>query len=281
MPMPDLSVPTLTVVPWRDPVIDALGYPPGSTYVERFWLAILGPSTTWLVRHLDATLTAAPDGATLDLDATAAALGLGTGLGRHSPLVRALHRCCQFGLARAVPDAHLAVRRNLPPLTRHQVDRLPPSIRARHQEWRSTERDAGVLDPQQRRARHMALGLAELGEDATTTAERLMRLDVHPVVALDAATWAHRLVRDRAEPPSPGATLLADLATSPPAPGPPIVPVAPALGSPVPVVLPLPAPPAPPPPPPPPAPPGPPPPLPRPPTTWPPPSPPAPSDDAA
>jgi hypothetical protein len=247
MPMPDLSVPTLTVVPWRDPVIDALGYPPGSTYVERFWLAILGPSTTWLVRHLDARLAAEPDGATIELDITAAALGLGAGLGRHSPLVRALHRCCQFGLARAAPEAHLAVRRHLPPLTRHQVDRLPPPIRAGHHEWRATERDAGVLDPQQRRARHMALGLAELGEDPSTTAQRLVRLDVHPVVAHDAASWAHRLVRARSEPP-PGADLpapplrptplpsvgaarpLPPSAASRPRPAPPIPTVPPAAG---------------------------------------------------
>ena len=214
MPMPDLSAPTLTVVPWPDPVVDALGYPPTSTYVERFWLAILGPSTTWLVRHLDARLAAEPDGTTIDLDATAAALGLGVGMGRHSPLVRALHRSCQFGLARAAPGAHLAVRRHVPPLTRHQVERLPPGIRARHQEWRATERDAGVLDPQQRRARHMALGLAELGEDVATTAQRLIRFEVHPVVAHDAATWAHRLVRARssATGPPPGPTPVGDLA---------------------------------------------------------------------
>lgn len=195
MPVPDLSHPSLTIVPWEDPVIAALGYPAGSTYVERFWLPILGPSTSWLVRHLDDRLSSEPDGAVLDLDTTAAALGLGAGRGRHSPLVRALHRCCQFGLARAVPDAHLAVRRHLPPLTRHQVDRLPTSVQAQHVRWRTVERDASILDPQQRRARHMALGLAELGEDVGTTEQRLIRMECHPVVAHDAARWAHRLVR--------------------------------------------------------------------------------------
>lgn len=213
MPMPDLSLPTLTVVPWRDPVIDALGYLPTSTYVERFWLAILGPSTTWLVRHLDHRLDREPEGTTLELDATAAALGLGVGMGRHSPLVRALHRCCQFGVARAAADGHLAVRRHLPPLTRHQVERLPASLRAGHREWRATERDAGILSVEQRRARHMALGLAELGEDTATTAQRLIRFDVDPVVAHDAAAWAHRLVRGRrAAAADTGPTPLADLA---------------------------------------------------------------------
>ncbi len=203
MPVPDLSQPTLTVVPWDDVVVAALGYPAASTYVERFWLPILGPSTSWLVRYFDEKLRAEPEGTVVDLEATAAALGLGRGVGRHSPLVRALHRCCQFGVARVAPDDQLAVRRHLPPLTRHQVDRLPPSVRAQHHRWRATERDASVLGPQQRRARHMALGLAELGEDVGTTEARLVRLECHPVVAHDAALWAHRLVQARRDSSTP------------------------------------------------------------------------------
>jgi len=194
MPAPDLSTPQLTVVAWTDPVIDALGYPPRSTYTERFWLSILGPSTTWLIRHVDARLESEPEGFTLDLEATAAALGLGSARGRHSPLVRALHRCCQFGAARAAPDDTLAVRRHLPPLTRHQIDRLPPTVRADHDEWRAVERDAGTLHGQQRRARRVALALAELGEDIPTTEQRLHRFKIHPVVAREAAVWAHRLM---------------------------------------------------------------------------------------
>lgn len=194
MPVPDLSTPTLKIVAHHDPVIDALGYAPRSTYVERFWLSILGPSTTWLVRHVDARLEVHPDGFDLDLEATAGALGLGVGKGRHSPLVRALHRCCQFGVARAAPDADLAVRRHLPPLTRHQIDRLPEAVRCQHDDWRATERDAHTLDAQTRRARRVALALGELGEDVPTTEQRLQRWRIHPVVAREAAVWAHRLL---------------------------------------------------------------------------------------
>ena len=46
------ATPTLQVLPWSDPVIDQLGYDPRSRYVERFWLGILGPSATWLMRYL-------------------------------------------------------------------------------------------------------------------------------------------------------------------------------------------------------------------------------------
>lgn len=199
MPAPDLSVPTLPVVAWVDPVIDALGHDARSTYVERFWLAVLGPSTTWLVRHLAHRFEGAPDGFTLDLGQAAAALGLGHSQGRHSPLVRALHRCCQFGMARAAPDGTLAARRVLPPLTRHQVDRLPEPIRAEHDAWRAVERDAATLDSQHRRARRIALALAELGEDVASTEQRLQRWHIHPVVARDAAVWARRLMAARSD----------------------------------------------------------------------------------
>ena len=130
MPAPDLSAPTLAIETWEDPVIDALGYPPRSTYVERFWLSILGPSTTWLVRHIDARLEEGPQGFTLELGPTAEALGLGSGRGRHSPLVRALHRACQFGVARAGGGPTLAVRRHLPPA--HPPPDRPAPARGPH-----------------------------------------------------------------------------------------------------------------------------------------------------
>jgi hypothetical protein len=70
--VPSASV--LPIRPWADGVIDALGHDPRSAYVERFWLGILGPSTTWLLRHMAARLDASPEGFDLDLAATAQAL---------------------------------------------------------------------------------------------------------------------------------------------------------------------------------------------------------------
>jgi hypothetical protein len=37
--------PGLCVEPWHDPVIDEVGHDPRSTYVETFWLPVLGPTT--------------------------------------------------------------------------------------------------------------------------------------------------------------------------------------------------------------------------------------------
>src|SRR4051812_49804380 len=75
--VPTLSTDALTVRPWPDDVIDAVGHDPRSHYVERFWLGILGPSTTWLLRRVAAGLEASPAGFDLSLTETARSLGLG------------------------------------------------------------------------------------------------------------------------------------------------------------------------------------------------------------
>ncbi len=129
------SLPTLlSIVPWTDPVIDALGFDPRSPYVETFWLGILGPSTTWLLRRIAAGLDRHPEGFELALEQTALALGLGARGGRNAPLVRSLARCCQFGAATFCGTNSLAVRRR--PLcspARRSSRRLPAELRVAHE----------------------------------------------------------------------------------------------------------------------------------------------------
>ncbi len=184
------SVTILPVRPWPDSVIDALGHDPRSAYVERFWLGILGPSTTWLLRYMANRLDATPEGFDLDLASTAQALGLGSKGGRHSPFMRALSRCCQFDVAEARPDGTLAVRRKLPPLTRRQVMRLSPELVAAHQAWQESELLTPVHEQQRRRSRRLALSLIELGEDAQAAEDQLARWRFHPVLCREAAAWA-------------------------------------------------------------------------------------------
>src|SRR5438309_1522017 len=112
---------TLPIRPWPDAVIDALGHDPRSSYVEKFWLGILGPSTTLLLRRLAAGLEASPAGFDLSLADAARALGIGGFNGKGSPFVRALTRCCQFDVAHLQHDGAFAVRRKPPPPNRRQV----------------------------------------------------------------------------------------------------------------------------------------------------------------
>jgi hypothetical protein len=198
--LPTFPTPTLTVRPWPDLVIDEVGHDPRSPYVERFWLGLLGPTATWLLRRLVAGLEETPAGFELDLAVTATELGLGNHSGPHSPFLRAIQRCCRFGAAELVDDSTLRVRRKLPPLTRAQVERLPDLLRGSHDQWVSRHAPGTTIAVEQlrNRARHLALSLLELGEDGEATERQLHRWRIHPAMAHDATAWAvarHRASR--------------------------------------------------------------------------------------
>jgi len=203
--MPVFTAESLTIQPWPDPVIDLLGHDPRSHYVETFWLGILGPSTTWLLRRLAAGLEAAPGGYELPLAETATCLGLGSKGGRHSPFVRALTRCVQFDLACHQGKSVLAVRRKLPPLNRRQTVRLPPSLQAAHQRWQEEQLSLPRHDQQRRRGRQLALSLLELGEELEAAERQLLRWKYPPAMATEAAAWAwerHRAALTAASSPT-------------------------------------------------------------------------------
>ena len=124
--------PTLRVEPWHDVLIDEVGYDPRSDYVEAFWLPVLGPSTTWLLRHFTIQLEASPGGVELDVEDTARSLGLGERLNQNSPFARTIKRCVDFEMADWRGAGLLATRLRLPPLPRRHARRLPASLLARY-----------------------------------------------------------------------------------------------------------------------------------------------------
>ena len=187
--VPAGSTGTLRIQPWPDEVIDALGHDPRSHYVETYWLGILGPSTTWLLRRLVAGLDASPEGFDLPLAETARSLGLGDKGGRHSPFMRALTRLVQFDLAQAQGPV-LAVRRKVPPLNRRQVARLPASLQEQHHQMVEADLRTPAAEQSRRRARQLALSLLELGEDREAVEHQLLRWRYHPLLAREAAAWA-------------------------------------------------------------------------------------------
>jgi hypothetical protein len=197
---PTFPLPTLAVRPWDDPVIDQLGYDPRSAYVERFWLAVLGPSTVWLLRRLADQFDQAPAGFTLDLPQTARALGVGSRGGRNSPFMRSIERTCRFGAARFVEPGALAVRRKLAPLSAPQAARLPDHLREEHRAWIEAHPCRTTPEEVRTRARQLALSLLQLGEDVRTTERQLHRWRVHPAVAHEAVRWA---VAHHEGPPPP------------------------------------------------------------------------------
>src|ERR1700691_3898339 len=81
--------PVLRVVALSDPATESIGFHPRSLYVETFWLPVLGPSATWLLRQLVDELEASQRGVDLQLDDVARSLGLGGAGCRHSAFGRA------------------------------------------------------------------------------------------------------------------------------------------------------------------------------------------------
>lgn len=189
-----LNVPTgtttLTIHPWPDTVIDSVGLDPRSDYVERYWLGVIGPSTTWLLRHLVDGLEKNPAGYELDMAEAAGRIGIGFAGGRHSPFSRTLGRLVQFELAREDGAGILAVRRKVPPLSRRQIVRLPEAVQLAHQAWTDGQARTSRLEAQRRRSRQLALSLFELGEDAAEVERQLLRWGYHPALCYEATQWA-------------------------------------------------------------------------------------------
>lgn len=132
----DLTNSEVFISEWVDPVVTASGFDACSEYVETYWLGIIGPSASWVIRFLSRELEIFPNGYCLDLNDTASALGLGFRHGSGS-IERAIQRCATFGLIAQLPQS-LAVRKRIPPITRRQLLRLPVSLQKSHNELFAT-----------------------------------------------------------------------------------------------------------------------------------------------
>jgi hypothetical protein len=183
----------IRIVPWNDPLVDKLGYDPRSLYVEKYWLAILGPSSVWLLRNVARSLDESPDGFWLASELTARQIGLGARTGPNSPFQRSLRRLENFGLSRPVDRREMAVRRFLPPLANRHLLRLDPELREEHGLWfRARTNTDPALSRMRLRARRMALGLVTLGADYSAVENDLIEWRLHPALASDAIAWAWR-----------------------------------------------------------------------------------------
>lgn len=151
---------------------------------------MLGPSTTFLLRHLVTSLEASPQGFDLPLAVTARRLGLGDKGGRHSPFMRSLARLVQFELAELEDETTLLVRRRVPPLNRRQVLRLPELLQTAHVRWQEEQLRTPPVEQLRRRSRQLALTYLETGLDRDEVERNLLRLSYHPAMAHESTEWA-------------------------------------------------------------------------------------------
>jgi hypothetical protein len=178
------------VMPWLDPEQDDNGHDPRSAYVETFWLPVVGPSTTLLLRRLADEFDAEPEGFEIEASVLSREIGLGARIDRRGAFARTLERCTKFHLLQQQGDL-LYVRQRIPPLSYRQLKRLGPRLQALHHSWTIDRADDGAQRRTEMvRATHLARTLLALGE-ATHEAERqLHQWHFHPSIAWHAVQWA-------------------------------------------------------------------------------------------
>ena len=89
---------SLRVIETADRLAD--GWPLGSSFVEEFWLPVMGPSAVAVLRWIDRRADQFGRTTTIDLAELALAIGLGASTSKHSPIVRTLDRLVRFDAAR-------------------------------------------------------------------------------------------------------------------------------------------------------------------------------------
>ncbi len=157
--------------------------------MERFWIAVLGPSAVWLLRLLAREFDELAPGEDLrlDLELTAGRLGLQHRGGRTSTFMRTTDRCAMFGLAYFTVDPVLMVRTHLPAVPRRLHDRIPQELRDEVERWIRT---GECPDFSLGETRLLASCMLMLGHGLHEAAERLVTLGVAPNADNEATAWA-------------------------------------------------------------------------------------------
>ncbi len=188
---PRPTVPPLLVVAWKDPVVDRLGCDPRAAYVERFWLPLLGPTSTWLLRRFAREFESQPDGFTLDAGDAARSIGVGTRGGLRGPMHRAIDRCVRFSLIHHGDHDVLHVRRRLPPLTANQVRRLPRHLHGAHAGWQAEQRRRSSHPTADAHAARLARSLLDVGATPAEVEDQLRRWNFDDTAARRALQTAN------------------------------------------------------------------------------------------
>jgi hypothetical protein len=179
--------PSVHVRPWDDPLVDRRGHDPRSVYVEQFWLSVLGPTATWLLRRLVAGFDHHPDGYDLDVAGAARSLGLSITKGWASPFAKALQRGVMFGVIQRAPGEWV-VRRRVPLISQRHLLRLPVELQSAHREWTTTTISLDSLA----RAHALAAAMLAAGDDRGLLEPQLVAVGVPAPAAAEACELLRR-----------------------------------------------------------------------------------------
>ena len=182
---PESGLGSIQISAWIDPMVETLGFDPRSSYVEHFWLPILGPSCIFLLRRLAYAFDLDTATQEVSLREVSFEIGLGSPKGYGNSITKTLNRCIQFDMAKLLPNGTLTVRRSLPPLNQRQLARLPIDLQDLHETLitgNSPNRDGTV----RRRSIQLAVSLLDYQSNEQDAIESLLRWRVDPTIASEA-----------------------------------------------------------------------------------------------
>lgn len=163
---------------------------PRSAYVETFWLPVLGPSTTVLLRRLAERLDDEPDGFEVDPVDLNREIGLGSRLSKRGGLARTFERAERFGTVSLHGDV-MWVKSGLPTVPKRALRRISPRLARLHGQWSiDPVTDGAARRTELVRAAHLARTLLSLGESRHTTEAQLRAWQFDSAIAWHALQWA-------------------------------------------------------------------------------------------
>lgn len=121
----------LNVIRLTDSVIENLGHDVRSSYVETYWLPVLGPTAIWATRRIADWLDASPDGVEVSLAELGPSLGIGGSVTRNASIVRTMVRLVDFGIASTGGETY-GIHTMFAPLPLRLMRRLPAGLLERH-----------------------------------------------------------------------------------------------------------------------------------------------------
>ncbi len=146
-----------TPVDHPDQRVQRIGFDLTDPYVEQCWSAVVGPSSTLLLRRLP-TLWVTRVPAEIGASDLSRSLGLGVGVGDRSRLANTLNRLVQYRLATPSSDgAGLDVFRKVAPLSPRQLARVPEWTHGTHERLFGTHLEH-IDDVAQHRASVASMG---------------------------------------------------------------------------------------------------------------------------
>lgn len=169
---------TLNPVSHPDRRVRQVGFGLSDPYLEQCWSALVGPSSTLLLRRLP-ELWEQQKPAQIEASELARTLGLGVGSGKHSPLAHTLDRLVRFRFAQwsGQERDNLDVYLEVPPLMAHQLAKVPQWTRDTHDRLLDAhlEQFSGISEHQAKiDAATARLDRAQFGRDQAPTAAKVV-----------------------------------------------------------------------------------------------------------